>query len=48
MSDIFGNIVGADGIKINIGVDLTSAAYLALAALLAGTILILISKKIIK
>ena len=48
MNDILGNLIGQDGVKVNIGIDMTSAAYLGAVAVLAGTILILISKKIIK
>ena len=48
MTDIFSKMVGDDGIKFNISLDMESIAYLAVAAILVGTIIALISKKLIK
>jgi len=42
------SIVGVDGIKFNISIDMTSVLYLIGGALAAGVLLILISKKVIK
>lgn len=44
----FSNLIGADGVKISIGIDMVSVTYLLVGAVLAGTILILISKKLVK
>ncbi len=44
----FDNLIGEDGVKISVGVDMLSVTYLLVGAILAGTILILISKKLIK
>ena len=48
MNDIFSNLVSPDGIKFNISLDMISVTYLAVAAILAGVIIALISKKLIR
>jgi len=48
MKDLFNKVVGDDGVKFSISLDMESLAYLAVSALVVGTILILISKKLIK
>jgi hypothetical protein len=48
MKDFFGKIVGEDGVKFSISLDMESLTYLGISALVVGTILILISKKLIK
>ena len=46
--NFFSNLIGQDGIKFSISLDMVSITYLAVAAILVGTIIALISKKAIK
>jgi len=48
MNDIFTNLIGKDGVKFSISFDMESIAYLGVAAVVVGTIIALISKKLIK
>jgi len=48
MNDIFSKLIGDDGIKFNISLDMASVAYLGVAAIVVGTIIALISKKVIR
>ena len=48
MNNLLSNVVGADGVKFSISVDLQSVAYLVGGAFVVGILLILISKKVIK
>jgi hypothetical protein len=47
-NNLLTNLIGVDGIKFSISVDLASVAYLVGGALLAGVLLIVISKKMIR
>ena len=48
MKDFFNKLVGDDGVKFSISLDMESLSYLAISAIVVGVILILISKKLIK
>ena len=45
---IFDVISGDKSFKLDIGLDVATVSYLVISALIAGTLLILISKKVIK
>jgi len=47
-NDFMSKLVGDDGVKFSISVDMISVIYLVAGALLSGILLILISKKLIK
>lgn len=48
MNDLLNKVVGTDGVKFSISVDMQTVLYLVGGALLVGISLILISKKLIK
>ena len=48
MNDLLNKVVGTDGVKFSISVDVQSVLYLVGGTLMAGVLLILISKKVIK
>ena len=48
MDKFLSKLVGDDGVKIVVGVDFNSVAYLVSGILVAGILLIIINKRIIK
>ena len=48
MKDLFGKVVGDEGVKFSISLDMLSVTYLIVGALVTGVLLIVISKKVIK
>jgi len=48
MDNLFSKLVGDDGVKFSISVDMLTVGYLMAGALAVGIALILISKKVIK
>ena len=48
MNDLVSKLVGDDGVKFSISIDMLSVTYLAISAIVVGVIIALISKKLIK